>query len=141
MTMGAEGQAGAAYWRRIADLLPSELGFSGRKGRGAKDPVNQCLNYVYALLYSEVWCAVARAGLDPYFGLIHGSQRDEGGLVFDLIEEFRSPFVDRLVFGRIGRGFHRKSAGTACSKPGKENCWSAALPKVGQNGFPGVREI
>ena len=49
--------------------------------------------------------AVVRAGLDPYFGLIHGSTRDQGSLVFDLIEEFRAPFGDRVVIGMIGRGF------------------------------------
>jgi CRISPR/Cas system-associated endonuclease Cas1 len=46
-----------------------------------------------------------KAGLDPYFGLIHGSKRDQGSLVFDLIEEFRAPFSDRLVIGMLGRGF------------------------------------
>jgi CRISP-associated protein Cas1 len=103
--MGLEGQAGAIYWQQLVGLAPEKLEFKGRKTRGAEDPVNQCLNYLYALLYGEVWQAVARVGLDPYFGLIHGSQRDEGSLVFDLIEEFRASFVDRLVFGMMGRGF------------------------------------
>ena len=30
--------------------------------------------------------------------------RDQGSLVFDLIEEFRAPFADRLVVALIGRG-------------------------------------
>lgn len=36
---------------------------------------------------------------------MHGSKRDQGSLVFDLIEEFRAPFADRLVIGMLGRGF------------------------------------
>jgi CRISPR/Cas system-associated endonuclease Cas1 len=40
--------------------------------------------------------------------LIHGSKRDQGSLVFDLIEEFRAPFADRLVIAMIGRGFQPK---------------------------------
>lgn len=47
-----------------------------------------------------------KAGLDPYFGVIHGSKRDGGSLIFDIIEEFRSPFADRVVVSMLGRGFH-----------------------------------
>jgi CRISPR/Cas system-associated endonuclease Cas1 len=43
--------------------------------------------------------------LDPYFGFVHGSKRNQGSLVFDVIEEFRAPFADRFVFGMLGRGF------------------------------------
>ena len=46
-----------------------------------------------------------RAGLDPYFGIMHGTARDQGSLVFDLIEEYRAPMADRVVMGMIGRGF------------------------------------
>ena len=35
---------------------------------------------------------------------MHGSERDQGSLVFDLIEEFRAPFADRLVLAMLGRG-------------------------------------
>lgn len=105
VAMGYEGRAAAIYWKRIASLVPAELQFGGRIARGAKDAVNQCLNYAYAILYGEVWQAVVKAGLDPYFGIMHGSKRDQGSLVFDLIEEFRAPFVDRLVLSLLGRKF------------------------------------
>ena len=84
-------------------ILPNNL--SSFVTRSAKDVFNQCLNYVYGILYGEVWRAIVKAGLDPYFGLMHGSQRDQGSLVFDLIEEFRAPFADRLVISMIGRNF------------------------------------
>jgi CRISPR-associated protein Cas1 len=58
------------------------------------------------MIYGQVWRAIVRVGLDPYFGLIHESQRGRGSLVFDLIEEFRAPFGDRLLFGMLGRRFH-----------------------------------
>lgn len=103
--MGLEGHAASLYWRQLMRLIPEELGFCRRVTQGAKDQVNQCLNYVYGMLYGEVWRAVMKAGLDPYFGLIHGSKRDQGSLVFDLIEEFRAPFADRLIMGMLGRGF------------------------------------
>ena len=41
---------------------------------------------------------------------MHGSERDQGSLIFDLIEEFRAPFGDRLVLGMSGRGFQPQLA-------------------------------
>jgi CRISPR-associated protein Cas1 len=87
------------------NMIPEDMNFCRRVTRGARDPINQCLNYVYGMLYGEVWRAVMKAGLDPYFGLMHGSKRDQGSLVFDIIEEFRAPFADRLIVAMIGRGF------------------------------------
>lgn len=103
--MGHEGRAAAKYWSSFASLIPGEMSFPGRHTRHATDPVNSAVNYIYGMLYGEVWRAVIRAGLDPYFGIIHGAERDQGSLVFDLIEEYRAPFGDRLVLGMVGRGF------------------------------------
>jgi len=77
----------------------------GRHTQDARDVVNQSLNYLYGILYAEVWRAVVTNHLDPHFGVMHGTDRDEGSLVFDVIEEFRARFVDRLLLGMIGRGF------------------------------------
>jgi len=104
MAMGFEGQAAAIYWSNLGPLLPEGTRFKGRVTRDAADPVNQAINYVYGMLYGEVWRALVKAGLDPYFGIMHGSERDQGSLVFDLIEEFCAPFADRLVVALIGRG-------------------------------------
>jgi CRISPR-associated protein Cas1 len=105
VAMGHEGRAAAIYWQAAASLVPNQLAFGGRITKGASDLANQCLNYIYSLLYSEVWLAVARKGLDPYFGIMHGAKRDQGSLIFDLIEEFRPHFADRIVFSLFGRGF------------------------------------
>ena len=103
--MGQEGRAAAKYWGAFADLVPPELAFPGRHTRHATDCVNSAINYTYGILYGEIWRAVIRNGLDPYFGIMHGTERDQGSLVFDLIEEYRAPFGDRLVLGMLGRGF------------------------------------
>jgi CRISPR-associated protein Cas1 len=102
--MGIEGHAAALYWGHMVRLVPAKQGFKARHTQGAADPINQAINYVYGMLYGEVWRALVKVGLDPYFGFIHGSERDQGSLVFDLIEEFRAPFADRLVLAMIGRG-------------------------------------
>lgn len=103
--MGYEGQAAAMYWKVLTHLVDDGLEFHGRVTKGAADLVNQSLNYTYGILYGLVWQAVIKAGLDPYFGIMHGAKKDQGSLVFDLIEEFRAPFADRLVFALLGRGF------------------------------------
>jgi RNA-directed DNA polymerase len=109
VAMGFEGRAASVYWKDVSRLVPPELPFERRVTFRASDVVNQCLNYVYGILYGEVWRVLLKVGLDPYFGIIHGSERNQGSLVFDLIEEFRAPFGDRLVFAMFGRGFRPKS--------------------------------
>lgn len=103
--MGHEGRAAALYWSGVALLLPEALGFPGRCTRNASDPVNQSFNYVYGCLYPAVWRALALAGMDPFVGILHGSERASASLVFDMIEEFRCGFADRVVLSLIGRGF------------------------------------
>lgn len=104
VAMGIEGRAAALYWHAFGGLLPSANTFPGRRTRNADDPVNQALNYAYGCLYAEVWRALATAGLDPCLGIVHGADRADPSLVFDLIEEFRAPFADRVVLSLIGRG-------------------------------------
>jgi CRISP-associated protein Cas1 len=99
-----EARAAAHYWSAVARLVPADWSFPGRRGRGAQDPMNALLNYGYALLLSRVWWAIERQGLHPYLGVLHTSRRERPGLVFDLMEEFRQPLVDRAILGMIGRG-------------------------------------
>ncbi|MFA5910308.1 MAG: CRISPR-associated endonuclease Cas1 [Vicinamibacterales bacterium] len=100
----AEAGAAAYYWQAFACLVPPGLGFKGRLHREADDVVNKALNYGYALLLSRVWVAVHRAGMEPTLGLLHTGRRRSAGLVFDLMEPFRQPVVDKAVLGLIGRG-------------------------------------
>jgi group II intron reverse transcriptase/maturase/CRISPR-associated endonuclease Cas1 len=97
-----EGRAGASYWSALKDVLGAA--FPGRTGRNAVDPINVALNYGYGVLYAATWAAVARAGLDPGVGVLHASTGDRGALVFDLVEPFRVPVVDRVVVGMVSRG-------------------------------------
>ena len=107
--MGYEGKAAAIYWQAVASALPEELAYPGRRTRGADDPLNMALNYVYGILYADVWRAVVYAGLDPGIGIVHCSPRSNGGLVYDLVEELRAPLADRVVMGLIGRGWEPTS--------------------------------
>src|SRR5207247_2054661 len=42
--MGLEGTGGRLYWKQIGNMLPDQLGFTGRSRQGATDAVNAALN-------------------------------------------------------------------------------------------------
>ena len=100
--LSIEGRAARYYWAGLRAVVPDALDWPGRRGRGARDPVNSALNYGYGVLYSQVERAVLLAGLDPYAGFIHVDRPGKPSLVLDLIEEFRAPVVDRAIWGMIG---------------------------------------
>lgn len=102
--MGLEGRAALVYWRAFKSLLPAEVNFPGRIGRGATDEVNQALNYGYGILYAQVERALTLAGLDPYAGFLHTDRPGKPSLVLDFIEEFRQPIVDRTIIALVNRG-------------------------------------
>jgi len=102
--LSIEGLAGRTYWKGVRLLIPDDLGFDSRAHRGATDPVNSALNYGYGILYTQVWGALMNAGLEPFAGFLHADRPGKPSLVFDMVEEFRQPVVDRAVIAAIGRG-------------------------------------
>ncbi len=99
-----EALGSKSYWSIFGRLISEEYEFPGRKTQGASDLVNSLLNYGYGILYSRIWGAINRAGLDPYGGFIHVDRSGKPSLVFDLIEEFRQPIVDRTVLAALNKG-------------------------------------
>lgn len=102
--LSVEGRAAQKYWAAVKLVVPAELGWPGREGRGARDPLNSALNYGYGILYGQVERALVLAGLDPYAGFIHADRPGKPSLVLDVIEEFRQPVVDRTVLGLVNKG-------------------------------------
>ncbi|OWJ54507.1 CRISPR-associated endonuclease Cas1 [Pyrodictium delaneyi] len=94
---GLEAQAARRYWGSLARLLPQSLGFQGRD-HGSRDPVNTVLNYLYGVLYAEVFQALVVHGLDPYVGFLHALRPGSPALVYDYAEMFRVSAVDSLVY-------------------------------------------
>ncbi|MCX8177083.1 MAG: CRISPR-associated endonuclease Cas1 [Candidatus Bathyarchaeota archaeon] len=102
--MNLEAEAARFYWEAIRQVLPAELGFTGRETRGARDPFNAMLNFGYqTILFPEVWKAVSYAGLDFYAGYLHADRPGKPSLVLDLMEEFRQQVVDRVLLGLIAK--------------------------------------
>lgn len=103
--MGIEGMAAKEYFEAFYDILDlTKWPWHGRTRRPAEDQVNALLNYGYAFLEKEVRIAIAGAGLDPRFGFFHSNNGRKDSLVYDLMELFRQPVVDRFVLSTVNRG-------------------------------------
>lgn len=98
-----EGRAAAVYWQMVEKILDEYTIFEGRKHQRADDLVNAMLNYGYGILYSRIWTALLKAGLNPYISYLHTTKQNDPALVFDFIEQFRQQAVDRAVFAMISR--------------------------------------
>lgn len=102
--MAVEAKAARAYWSGVSELLPDDLGFEGRDPE-ALDPVNSCINYLNALLYSQCWRALVLAGLDPYAGFLHADRSGKESLVYDYSEMFKPSAVDKLLIKLVSNGW------------------------------------
>lgn len=101
---GYEGAAAVRYFKALGQLIKNPgFTFEGRNRRPPLDPVNSLLSFGYTLLHNHVLSLILAEGLNPYFGNLHGSERKQVFLAFDLIEEFRSPVVDALVMRLINQ--------------------------------------
>ena len=101
--LSIEGRAAQRYWAGVGQLLPTDLGWPGRRTRGARDPFNSALNYGYAVLTRLVEQAILLAGLEPFAGFLHADRPGKPSLTLDLLEEFRQVVVDRVLLGMVGK--------------------------------------
>ncbi|MDI9347685.1 MAG: type II CRISPR-associated endonuclease Cas1 [Methylacidiphilales bacterium] len=95
--MGVEGSAANIYFSTLKNngLFPSS--FILREGRGATEITNSMLNFGYAILSTYAMNAILNCGLEPYIGIFHSQRYGRLSLVQDIIEEYRSWVVDRVV--------------------------------------------
>lgn len=105
---GYEGAAAARYFKAVGRLIVNEaFSFTARNRRPPKDPINSLLSFGYVLLFNNVLSLLLAEGLNPYLGNLHGSEKKQTFLAFDLVEEFRSPIVDSLVIRLINQKFFK----------------------------------
>lgn len=103
---GVEGAAGDAYWEAFAHMVKAcdeAFAFRKRTKRPPEDATNALLSFLYAILANDCAAACERAGLDPQAGYLHALRPGRSSLALDLMEEFRSQTVDRLVLKLINR--------------------------------------
>jgi group II intron reverse transcriptase/maturase/CRISPR-associated endonuclease Cas1 len=99
--MGLEGNISSHYWNAFG-YLSGEKDFV-RTHKDSVNTLNQALNYGYAILYNRVRSALIHEGLNLYYPFLHVMQPNKPTLVFDMVEDFRQPVVDREILSILGR--------------------------------------
>ena len=101
---GFEGEGARRYFAAFGELIQGgPFAWTGRSRRPPRDPVNACLSYRYTALAARVEDAVRTVGVLPGIGALHEVGPGKQPLVYDLVEEFRAPLVDRLVLRLVNR--------------------------------------
>lgn len=101
-----EANAARDYFSAFAKLNKSEdvmMQFDRRMYRPPLNNVNALLSYFYSIMTSLCNSSLMCAGLDPECGYLHVLRPGRHSLACDLVEEFRSPVVDRFVLRLINR--------------------------------------
>lgn len=99
--MGYEGAISNLYWSAFGILI--DMPDFKRVTQNAPDTINQALNYGYGFLYHRIQSAIIKTGLSLYHSFFHSEQTNKPTLVFDLIEEFRQPVVDREIISILNK--------------------------------------
>ncbi len=116
---GIEGEAARIYFGCLDDMIltqKDEFFFHERIKRPPTDNVNALLSFLYTILSHDVEAALESVGLDPQVGYLHRDRPGRSSLALDMMEEFRSYLVDRMVLSLINRrqisakGFIRKES-------------------------------
>jgi CRISPR-associated protein Cas1 len=95
--LGLEGSGARVYFQAFARMVRHGFAFDGRRRRPATDPVNALLSLGYTMVYNEIASLLDGMGFDPYLGYYHQPRHGHATLASDLMEEFRTPLVDRFT--------------------------------------------
>lgn len=101
--LGWEGAGARAFFSIYAKTFEPCWEFNTRNRRPPRDPLNALLSLGYTFLTHAMMSALEIVGLDPYFGIYHQEKYGRPALALDLMEEFRTPFVDSLVMSLVKR--------------------------------------
>ena len=103
-----EGNAARHYWQRYFALY-GRKGPAARETRGAEHPVNQMLNYSYAVISAIIHRSLLAHGLNPELGIHHRFRFKAEPLLYDMMEPLR-PVCDLLLLSYY-RANRRKDIG------------------------------
>ncbi len=101
--LGVEGDGARIYFSALSECFSGNISFSGRARRPPPDPANALLSFGYVLLGNMLASLLEGRGFDPYLGMMHSVRSGRPSLALDLLEELRSPLVDRFVAGLCNR--------------------------------------
>lgn len=96
---GVEGAIAAGFFGGFGAALRPGTGmvFVRRERRPPTDPVNALLSFASVLLGNRIAGMVELRGLDPALGFFHELRSGRASLALDLLEEWRTPIVERFV--------------------------------------------
>ncbi len=95
---GYEGMCAKEYFAVMRhNILPDWAEFPSRSMNPPKTNVNAVLSFIYTLLMYRVESAIEAVSLDAMAGFLHSHEYGKNSLVFDLMEEFRTPIADTLA--------------------------------------------
>lgn len=102
---GYEEMAARSYFDVFAqNIIPDWAEFKCRSKNPPRSNVNAVLSFLYTLLMYRVQSAIESQGLDPCVGNLHALNYGKTALVFDLMEEFRSPVADTVCCALFNLG-------------------------------------
>jgi len=99
--LGLEGAGARAYFHAFAKMVRHSFVFTGRRRHPLPDPVNALLSLGYTLMYNEISSLLDGLGFDPFLGFYHQPHYGHATLASDLMEEFRTPLIDRFTLNMI----------------------------------------
>jgi CRISPR-associated endonuclease Cas1 len=159
-----EAQAAAAYWSAWAPVtiqfakrdqlrIPAHWRIFGTRSspisgatRSASNPINALLNYIYAILETEVQVAILAIGLDPGMGVLHADLKSRDSFVFDVIEPLRQ-VVDGYVLALLeertfaSREFFETRQGVCRLMPPLPQALAEMAPRLAKLAAPVVEQV
>lgn len=95
---GIEGDSARLYFDCLGKNIESNwTSFTKRTKNPPLDPVNSVLSFLYTVLANKIGKYIYEEGLDPGIGTLHSLSYGRDSLIYDLLEEYRTPIVDTLT--------------------------------------------
>ena len=102
---GYEGAAARTYFEVFRyNIMPEWAEFKSRSRNPPRSNVNAVLSFLYTLIMYRVRSAIESHGLDACAGTLHALAYGSTALVFDLMEEFRTPVADAVCCSLFNLG-------------------------------------
>lgn len=102
---GFEGIISRLYFQCLkSNITCAWTHFHKRTKNPPRDEINATLSFLYTLLASKVDTCIEHEGLDSSVGSLHDFSYGRKSLVYDLMEEFRTPIVDTTTCAMFNQG-------------------------------------
>lgn len=125
--LGFEGAGTAQYWPALGACLKHGWQMNARSRQPPKDAVNAVISWLASMLARDLYALILRRDLHPGIAVLHGSQDDHDGAVYDLMEEFRAPLSEGLAVALFNKRhlrpehfYAREDGGVRLSREGGE---------------------